>query len=194
MFWSSLLQVVFFLLISIIIFLTLKAAIEEISAWFRRYLSRYTPQAGDSLRRVVVAASSRSARPSGLIVERSQEPAVIVIPRRPILVGPLPRGVWEDRGWTARVERGRTIYEGFYRVGVGPSRERRQFQGRILIEARHVSAYIANPPVAIKRHIKGPCFTAVRAPWFLVHWHRPANNVDDALLYIERILDEALNR
>ncbi len=73
------------------------------------------------------------------------------------------------------------------------SREQLRFEGRILEAAHRVTPYIANPPVEIKRHPKGPCFRVSQAPWFQIHWRRAAANVDDALLYVERILDEAIN-
>jgi hypothetical protein len=33
----------------------------------------------------------------------------------------------------------------------------------------------------------------LQAPWFQLNWHRGANNVDDAILYLEKVLDEAVN-
>jgi hypothetical protein len=111
-----------------------------------------------------------------------------------MVVGPAPRAVWNDRGWTMRFERSREVYEGFYSVTDRRSGQRRVFPGRIAVDGRHVVAYIADLPRAIKRHPKGACFMLTSAPWFRVHWHRPAQNADDALLYIERVLDEALNR
>jgi hypothetical protein len=56
-----------------------------------------------------------------------------------------------------------------------------------------VTAYIADPPPEIRRHPHGACFQLYRDPWFQLHWSRPARNPDDAILYMERVLDESIN-
>lgn len=121
---------------------------------------------------------------------------VLVAPRRPLMVSPPPRPVWDDRGWTARVHGQGRIYEGQYRVLVNTTgkQEPRRFTGRIFEppSSEVMVAYIADPPAELRRHPKGACFQLVQTPWFRLHWVRPAATVDDAILYIEGILAEAL--
>lgn len=124
-----------------------------------------------------------------LTVTPSNVPAVIVSPAQTFTVEPPPRGAWEERGWTRQNGNGRETYEGLYILG------NRRFNGRIEARnhGRNVTAYIYNPPPEIKRHAHGACFQQVGNGWFLLHWARPARTVDDALLYMERVLDESLN-
>lgn len=109
----------------------------------------------------------------------------------PLTIAPARRAAWDDRGWSEQVDGTRLVYEGAYQI----RRRNGQavtFPGRIVVDGTSVVPYIADPPPAIKRHPKGPCFQLSQAPWFRVHWRRPAHNVDDALLYVERILAEVL--
>ena len=104
---------------------------------------------------------------------------------------PPNRCAWEEMGWIVRVERGCEVYEGQYRSGP------RRFDGRVQIDRnKRIAAFIYNPPHEIKSHPKGPCFqqAGVGTGWFLLHWQRAPSNIDDSILYMQRILDEALNR
>lgn len=105
-----------------------------------------------------------------------------------ITVMPPQRGAWDERGWTRTSNGGREIFEGYYMVGA------RRFRGRIETRnrGRKVEVYIYNPPREIKRHPHGACFQLIKDGWFYLHWSRPAQNVDDAILYMERVLDESL--
>ena len=99
------------------------------------------------------------------------------------------RGAWDERGWTRKVNNHHETYEGYYLV------RGRQFRGRVEARdrRREVAAYIYNPPPEIKRHAHHACLQQVGNGWFILHWARPARNVDDAILYMERVLDESLN-
>ena len=141
----------------------------EFSSWLRRLAEAYWPQV-------------------------TVQPAVRVVGPCPTrTVAPPPRFAWDEKHWRRIIE-GRTVqHVGAYRV-----RHRRQniwrfFDGRVVEDAGTITAYVADPPIEIKRHAKGPCFQLVRAPWFRVHWHRAPHTVDEALLYVERLLDECLN-
>jgi len=125
-------------------------------------------------------------RPSACMVIGPSAPAVIVEPP--------PRAAWEDRGWEVRDEAGQACYSGSYRVADRRCGRRRRFAGTIIVRNQDVLAYIADPPAELRAHPKGPCFQLFRPPWFRVHWEHPARNVDDALLYVEQVLDEAVNR
>ena len=129
-----------------------------------------------------------------LIVGHSTQPAAIIGPSEPLVAAPPPRGAWDDRGWTLHSENGRKVYEGYYQVTHRRTRQPRRFHGRVTVIGREVVPYIADPPREIKRQPKGPCFILVKRPWFRIDWQRPAMNADDANLYVEKILDEALNR
>lgn len=127
---------------------------------------------------------------SVVVVQPLSVEAVTIQPSRAVQVTPPERGAWDERGWTRRANGRSEIYEGYYAVGT------RRFRGRIEVRGnrgRNVTACIDNPPPEIKHHPHGACFQLVRDGWFILHWARPARNVDDAILYMERVLDESLN-
>jgi hypothetical protein len=127
---------------------------------------------------------------SVIVVEPQPIKAVIVQPSEVVTVTPPERGAWDERGWTRAVLGESETYEGHYAVGT------RRFRGRIEVRGkrrRTVQAYIYDPPYEIKQHPHGACFQLVGDDWFYLHWARPARNIDDAILYMERVLDESLN-
>src|SRR5258708_5646952 len=124
--------------------------------------------------------------------------AIAIKPLAPAVIKPIPmvrveppnRGAWAERGWTSRIDGHSQVYEGDYQVGHWSFRGRMQVDGR----GGKITAYIHNPPPEIKRHRHGTCFQqcGIGSGWFILHWRRPARNVDDAILYMERVLDESL--
>lgn len=126
---------------------------------------------------------------SAVVIEPRQVQTVQIAPSVAVTVAPPRRGAWDERGWTRREESRTQIYEGFYQVGD------RQFRGRIETTngGRNITAFICDPPPEIRRHAHGACFQLIENDWFLLHWARPARNVDDAILYMEKVLDESLN-
>lgn len=116
----------------------------------------------------------------------------VIGPAPPITVAPSPRFAWDEKHWR-RIQDGQaTHYVGQYRVGQ-PAGGWREFGGRLVEGPSGIKAYVADPPPEIRSHPKGPCFQLVRAPWFQVHWRRTPATVDEALLYVERLLTECLN-
>lgn len=126
----------------------------------------------------------RSGPEAGAIVQ--------VGPRTPQRIAPPARSFWDERGWTCRPQNGSMVYEGHYRVLDRRLGQPQHFAGRVVVRHGSIVPYIADPPAAIRHHPKGPCFSRAEAPWFHLHWRRPAQNVDDTILYMEKILDEAL--
>lgn len=123
-----------------------------------------------------------------VVIQLKTVEVIKVEPSRALTVAPPERGAWDERGWTWNASGGRETYEGFYQVG------NRKFRGRIETRGgRKVAAYIYDPPPEVKRHRHGACFQLVKDGWFHLHWSRPARNVDDAILYMERVLDESLH-
>jgi hypothetical protein len=124
-----------------------------------------------------------------LIVRPIIHSVAVVSPARSSTVTPPLRGAWDERGWTKRGTGRHEIYEGHYLVGT------RKYRGRIEVRNGHrdISPFIYDPPLEIKKHPHGSCFQLVSDDWFHLHWSRPARNVDDAILYMERILDESIN-
>jgi hypothetical protein len=117
----------------------------------------------------------------------------VIRPTPSLVVVPPPRFAWDEKGWRRVVESGATHYVGSYRV-----RDRRRntwsiFDGRLIEDQTGLRAYVADPPPELKTHPKGPCFQLTRPPWFRVHWHTPPENIDQACLYVESILKEALD-
>lgn len=160
--------------------------------------------ASDAFRRVWHSVSSSSAtkptssRWSGARpITVGPHRVVLVTPKAPITVAPPSRPVWDDRGWTVRAHRDGRVYEGRYHAlvnGAMRTPELRGFAG-FISEPSYPGAmtvYIADPPGELRAHPKGPCFQLTQPPWFRLHWVRPAGTVDDAILYVERILAEAL--
>jgi hypothetical protein len=133
--------------------------------------------------------------PSEPILVGPSEPIVVIGPPEPLVVEPPPRGMWEDRGWTRCDQKnGREVYEGYFQVTRRRTGQPCRYQGCVIVDHREVVPYIADPPGELRDHPKWPCFTLVKAPWFRLEWERPAQNVDDAILYVEKVLDEALNK
>lgn len=110
----------------------------------------------------------------------------------PVTARVVPRGAWDERGWTQREEKGKTIYEGDYLVRIRDGSLRR-FAGRVEVSRGIATPFVADPPSEIRRHPHGPCFQLVGGgPWFKCHWHVPARTQDDAITYVERVLSESL--
>lgn len=120
--------------------------------------------------------------------------AIVVHPSPPVLVQPPARGAWQEKGWIMEHRPGRETYRGQYAVIDRAPQQHQRFTGRLEVVRREILAFIADPPPAIRSHPKGPCFSLISEGWYQIHWHRPPRNVDDAILYIEKILDEVINR
>ena len=117
----------------------------------------------------------------------------MVIGRAPaVRVSPVARAAWDAKGWTINRTLGRTVYHGRFEVLDRRTNRVRRFAGRIAQLSIGIAAYIADPPPEIRRHPKGPCFALVEAPWFRVHWHKGPRSVDEAIRYVETVLDQAL--
>ncbi|GEM_PF-6098870 len=128
-----------------------------------------------------------------LIIGPRDEASVVIGPAPTVSVEPPQRPAWDDRGWAKRTENDQVIYEGEYQIADGRSAQRRRFRGVVVVSGGEVVPYIADPPLELRHHPKHACFQLFRPPWFKLHWHRAAGNVDDAIIYIERVLDEAIN-
>jgi hypothetical protein len=129
-----------------------------------------------------------------LIIGPSRQEALVFGPAKLVIIEPPQRAAWDDRGWAKRAQNGQDTYQGNYHVADRRSGHRRRFRGTIVVNKGEVLAYIADPPPELRRHPKHACFQLSHAHWFKVHWQHAARNVDDAILYIERVLDEAINR
>lgn len=139
----------------------------------------------------VVVGPTVSIPITASVSTRVSESALVIGPSDVVRVEPPRRPAWDERGWRRRVLNGATAYEGEYRVR-RPDGSQLSFPGQIQMSGRVPATYIADPPPELRRHRHGPCFQLAKAPWFRVHWHRAPRNVDDALLYVERVLDEAV--
>jgi hypothetical protein len=120
-------------------------------------------------------------------------PAVQVVgPSPDVTVEAPPRCAWDEKRWQLRVLDDQRIAEGHYRV-----RDRRgqwrEFRGQVVAQGRDIKAYIADPPSEMRQHPHGNCLQLVQPPWFLLHWNRAPKSMDDALLYMERMLHESFH-
>lgn len=132
-----------------------------------------------------------------VVIAPEKRESIKVAPAVIMTIKPPKRGAWDERGWTRRNEGGTETFEGFFQVNHKRRGQLLRFRGRIQVSGwngKNISAYILNPPPEVKSHRHGPCFQLLRDGWFNLHWSRPARNVDDAILYMERVLDESLNR
>lgn len=126
---------------------------------------------------------------SVVVIQPKAVETVTIRPSQAVSVTPPERGAWDERGWTRSISGRNEIYEGYFVVGARRCRGRIEARNR----GRDIRAYIHNPPPEIKRHRHSACFQLTRNDWFYLHWARPARNVDDAILYMERVLDESIN-
>ncbi len=133
--------------------------------------------------RPVVAASRARAR------------ATRVIGPSPDLVIAAPaRFAWDEKRWQHKRAGDRQEFTGQYRVFDRQGRTWREFHGYISHHGTEIAAYIADPPLEMRRHPHGACLQLTNAPWFRLHWNRHPSTVDDALIYMERMLDESFNQ
>jgi hypothetical protein len=180
---------------------------QPLNDWWERLLLQFVDYLTN-----VPAAQTRPANHHITAAADARPPRVVISPTERTVIGPAParperiviapgtgtttitppaRAAWDEQGWVMREQDGKVIYEGNYRVRSGAG-QLFTFPGRIVVRRNNVAAYVADPPPGIKRHPKGPCFQLTKSPWFRVHWHRAATNVDDALLYVQRILAEVI--
>lgn len=118
----------------------------------------------------------------------------ITIEHTPATVVETPnRPYWDEKGWTCVTENGRRQYLGVYRVLDRNRRVELTFPGRVIEERDRVHAYISKPPAQCRQHAKWPCFSHQGEGIYRLEWYRAASNPDEAILYFERILDEAVN-
>jgi hypothetical protein len=154
-------------------------------------VSEHPSERGKSSPPLVVGPSA-----ARIIIQPSREPTsrVVIGPTPRTRIDRVNRPVWEEKGWTSSRKDGDTVFEGFFEVVQRRESRRRRFSGVIRYGSDGLAAYIADPPPEIRKHPKGPCFALTQAPWFRVHWRRAPKDVDNAILYVETVLDESLNR
>ncbi len=127
------------------------------------------------------------------VIGPADDAETIIGPSTKSTVAPPQRGAWDERGWSREQKCGEEVYKGFFQVANQRTRTTQTFPGVIFLRRKKIITCIADPPPQIKRHPKGPCFVPIQKPWFRLNWFRPAKCVDDAILYMERILDECIN-
>jgi hypothetical protein len=153
------------------------------------------------LHRITTSRRPRPDRPlvvgpaEWIVIGPEKGPSIMVgpAPAAGLQIGPQPRGAWDDQGWKRTQQARGQIYEGYFQVVEHRTGLRHRFSGRVVATGGELLTYIADPPQEIRDHPKGPCFTADTPPWFHLHWHQPPRTVDDAILYMEKILSEALD-
>src|SRR5207244_1554669 len=101
-----------------------------------------------------------------------------------ILIELPARGAWEDKNW---VQKGHEWF-GQFSIRLKRTGAWRLFNGRIAMEGGAAQPYIENPPKEIKKHPRGGCFHLWQGNWFKVNWAVAATDVDNAILYIEKVL------
>lgn len=123
----------------------------------------------------------------------AQRTNVIVTKSVPEKVQPSERSYWDERGWTRLRQNGKWEYSGFYYIVDQLTGSSLKFSGRIEANYRKIVPFISNPPHQCKSHSKWPCFKHVGRGNYRIQWYRAARNPDEAILYVEQILDEAVN-
>lgn len=92
------------------------------------------------------------------------------------------RTLLDERGWERR---GGSLF-GYYRTPFGA------YRGRIVLRvAGRTSFYIFNPPQCLWQHSHASCFIHRGGDSYEVHFSRQGQTVDDGLIAIEKILNEA---
>jgi hypothetical protein len=123
------------------------------------------------------------------------KPALQVIgPKPTATVEAPPRFAWDEKRWHRTITDDIVEVMGRYRVHDRQRRQWREFDGYVTQRGREIAAYIADPPAEMKQHRHGPCLQMIKAPWFRLHWRREPKDLDAAVLYLEQMLDESINR
>ena len=116
-----------------------------------------------------------------------------ITPVAPITLAPPKRPVWDELGWTMKQEGAQTVYTGQYHTLNTTTRQPQTFDGRVVVNGDHIQAWVSNPPPGLNQHAKSSCFARNRDDWFTVNWATPPTNADDAILYVQRVMDESVN-
>jgi hypothetical protein len=106
---------------------------------------------------------------------------------RPGVVKATAGPVWIDKGW---LKISATTYAGYFDV---PGRGR--WSGKVKMGSTgFLGTYILNPPVVVRNHEKWHCFSHQGDGWYNVHMAKKPRTIDEAILNVERILNEAYRR
>ena len=127
-----------------------------------------------------------------IVIGPSDHTVTVIKPSKSTHIAPPDRPAWDERGWSQSGEHGHEVYQGWYQVR-DRNGQPRQYPGRIEMNGGIAQPFIHEPPSQVKDHPKGVCFNHKGDGWFIVHWHTPATNPSDAMLYVERVLHESLN-
>lgn len=170
-----------------------------LAAWmgWRWYEHRRRPAPGaEEMILVIGPAEVTVISPTPVVeIDPPTVPVEVIGPIPVPVLGRQPRGAWDEKGWSRSVERGRTVYVGYYQVTDERTGELRRFRGQVVEDhrAKRAVPWIEAPPPEIDRHPKRPCFRHVHEGWYEVNWYRPAKHADEAILYLEAVLDQAIN-
>jgi len=90
--------------------------------------------------------------------------------------------LWQERKWS----KSGSLYLGYYRTPYGA------YKGEIVEQYQGYGRYyIFNPPSCLSRHSHYACFIPKGGNKYEVHFSEKANNVDEGIMAIEKILAEA---
>lgn len=128
------------------------------------------------------------------IVASHREPVVVVSKQREAVAARPITSLWERNGWTRQDGRRGTVYTGEFRATRARSGARQLFAGRIEQLGGHCQAYVRHPPPSLlAEHPKRLCFHALDQGWFHMNWWHGTSCVDETIVYVEKVLAEALN-
>lgn len=101
---------------------------------------------------------------------------------KPILVQRNFTPIWKERGWQQKG----SCYHGFYRTKYGA------FEG-LIVEPffGKIQFFIFKPPVCLKRHSHVLCFIPKGNNVYEIHFSTKAKTINEGIIAIEKILDEA---
>ena len=90
--------------------------------------------------------------------------------------------LFTSRGWE---KRGRWCY-GYYRTRYG------SFQGKIRLRSFYAGDfYLRHPPEPLKTHEHWPCFIPGDSGWYMLHFDKKPNMVEDGIKTIEALISSA---
>ncbi len=133
---------------------------------------------------------------SSSLFEKSnqKQERIIIRPRSPIVVRPKPRPYWDECGWSIKIDKnGSLYYLGNYCIVDKHKSQEFVFNGMVAFDGQTATPYILNPPQALTDHKDWKCFNRDTGDWFRLHWEKPTTDVDTAILWMEKILGEALS-
>ncbi|MBU1194023.1 MAG: hypothetical protein KKE62_01680 [Proteobacteria bacterium] len=98
--------------------------------------------------------------------------------------------LWQKAGWVINAQNPNYSI-GHYKFYNKKHNEILQWEGAVRSGPYEAKVYIKNPPSFLKSHKHWGCFMHQGDGWYLVHFLKRINGLDDAILNVQRLITEA---